>query len=72
MYVPSSNTKFVIIINPATKYRKPSSSLVGIGRHNKLNSKKDTGQAGMTELGYLLVGLIAGNERTLYGNIHVW
>jgi hypothetical protein len=32
--------------------------LSGIGRHNKLNSKKDSGQAGMTELGYLLAGLI--------------
>ena len=32
--------------------------LSGIGRRNKLNSKKDSGQAGMTELGYLIAGLI--------------
>jgi hypothetical protein len=33
--------------------------LSGIGRRNKLNSKKDSGQAGMTELGYLIAGLIS-------------
>jgi hypothetical protein len=32
--------------------------LSGIGRRNKLNLKKDSGQAGMTELGYLIAGLI--------------
>jgi hypothetical protein len=32
--------------------------LSGIGRRNKLNLKKDSGQAGMTELGYLLAGVI--------------
>jgi hypothetical protein len=32
--------------------------LSGIGRRNKLNSKKDSGQAGMTKLGYLLAEVI--------------
>jgi predicted NUDIX family NTP pyrophosphohydrolase len=32
--------------------------LSGIGRRNKLKLKKDSGQAGMTELGYLLAGVI--------------
>jgi len=37
--------------------------LSGIGRCNKLNSKKDSGQAGMTELGYLIAGLIVYRQR---------
>jgi hypothetical protein len=32
--------------------------LSGIRQRNKLNSKKDSGQAGMTEFEYLLAGLI--------------
>jgi hypothetical protein len=32
--------------------------LSGIRQRNKLNSKKDSGQAGMTEFEYLLTGLI--------------
>jgi hypothetical protein len=32
--------------------------LPGIRQRNKLNSKKDSGQAGMTEFEYLLAGLI--------------
>ena len=36
--------------------------LSGIGRRNKLNLKKDSGQAGMTELGYLLAGVIVGHS----------
>jgi hypothetical protein len=32
--------------------------LSGIGRRNTLNAKKDSGQAGMTELGHLIAGVI--------------
>jgi hypothetical protein len=65
---PDSDHEFALIyialfpdgtISSAIKYHEPSSSLVGIGRHNKVNSKKDSGQAGMTILGYLISGLIS-------------
>jgi hypothetical protein len=36
--------------------------LSGIIRRNKLNSKKDSGQAGMTKLNYLIAGLIVVNN----------
>ena len=36
--------------------------LSGIGWRNKLNSKKDSGQAGMTELEYLLAGVLIGKD----------
>jgi hypothetical protein len=39
--------------------------LSGIIRRNNLNSKKDSGQAGMTELGYLIAGLIM-RQRTIF------
>ncbi len=47
------------VINPATKCRKPSSSLVGIGRRDTLKAKKDSGQARMTKLKCLIAGLIS-------------
>jgi hypothetical protein len=57
------------IINPATNYRKPSSSLVGDQTASQIGSKERfsprrvaevSGQAGMTKLSYLIAGVIRG------------
>ncbi len=57
------NVQYCLTINPATKYRKPSSSLVGDRTAQHIESKERfrparTGQAGMTKFKYLIAGLI--------------